>query len=267
MNIGKDYLHPTLQKFKKGQIPQCNAVEFVQTFYELILNYCTNIYMYLLLKASKTTNIQNHPVIKRLYQYRQLLLQLEPVFEEIIKPQIELLLQDNEASVEKQVVEKKKMLKIFSGLKEKRSKRADSNKLKEDENIQISKRNEKKVKFNLESDKADILAKAKKGGGPKNEKGKAVVDKDRELSEDYENMNDDSELSDDGEEQEKDNTDDKGEKRAITYQMAKNKGLTPHRKKEHRNPRVREVRREMKRYDGEISGIKASVSKSIKIKT
>lgn len=28
-------------------------------------------------------------------------------------------------------------------------------------------------------------------------------------------------------------------RRAITYQIAKNKGLTPHRKKEQRNPRVK----------------------------
>lgn len=72
-------------------------------------------------------------------------------------------------------------------------------------------------------------------------------------------------------------------KRAITYQMAKNKGLTPQRKKEQRNPRVkhrnkyrkaiirrkgavREVRKELSRYGGEISGIKTSVTKSIKIK-
>jgi U3 small nucleolar RNA-associated protein 3 len=90
-------------------------------------------------------------------------------------------------------------------------------------------------------------------------------------------------------------------KRAITYKMAKNKGLTPHRKKEQRNPRVkhrnkfrkakirrkgavrecfmfgfwvvillfqvRETRTEMKRYRGEISGINAHVSKSIKLKS
>lgn len=72
-------------------------------------------------------------------------------------------------------------------------------------------------------------------------------------------------------------------KRAITYEMAKNKGLTPHRKKEQRNPRVkhrnkyrkakirrkgavREVRKEETRYSGEVSGIKASVKKSIKLK-
>lgn len=35
------------------------------------------------------------------------------------------------------------------------------------------------------------------------------------------------------------NITDEMEKRAITYQMAKNKGLTPYRKKEQRNPRVK----------------------------
>ncbi|XP_011502566.1 PREDICTED: something about silencing protein 10-like [Ceratosolen solmsi marchali] len=72
-------------------------------------------------------------------------------------------------------------------------------------------------------------------------------------------------------------------KRAITSQIGKNKGLVPHRKKEQRNPRVkhrnkyrrakihrkgaiREIRKENNKYKGEISGIKASVKKSIKIK-
>lgn len=72
-------------------------------------------------------------------------------------------------------------------------------------------------------------------------------------------------------------------KRRITYQMSKNKGLTPKRKKIDRNPRVkhrekfrraqirrkgqvREVHREETRYSGEWSGIRAGVKKSIKLK-
>lgn len=68
-------------------------------------------------------------------------------------------------------------------------------------------------------------------------------------------------------------------KRAITKQIAKNRGLTPRRKKIDRNPRVkhrekfrrakirrrgqvREVRREEQRYSGELSGIRAGVKKS-----
>ncbi|KAI5614521.1 something about silencing protein 10 [Silurus asotus] len=72
-------------------------------------------------------------------------------------------------------------------------------------------------------------------------------------------------------------------KRGITYQMAKNKGLTPKRKKIDRNPRVKhrekfrrakirrkgqvlQVRREETRYSGELSGIRAGIKKSIKLK-
>ncbi|XP_076321844.1 something about silencing protein 10-like [Tachypleus tridentatus] len=74
-----------------------------------------------------------------------------------------------------------------------------------------------------------------------------------------------------------------GEKRGISYEIAKNKGLTPHRKKEQRNPRVRlkmkykkaktrrkgqvrEPRKELSRYGGELSGIRAGVVHSIKLK-
>ncbi|ODM99131.1 Something about silencing protein 10 [Orchesella cincta] len=73
------------------------------------------------------------------------------------------------------------------------------------------------------------------------------------------------------------------EKRGINYTIAKNKGLTPYRKKELRNPRVkhrmkfrkatvrrkgqvRTPRTETRKYDGELTGIKMNVSKSIKFK-
>jgi len=69
------------------------------------------------------------------------------------------------------------------------------------------------------------------------------------------------------------------EKRGITYKIMKNKGLTPHRKKEQRNPRVKhrkkydkalkkrrsqvpDARRQEGAYAGEKSGIKSKVTKS-----
>lgn len=73
-------------------------------------------------------------------------------------------------------------------------------------------------------------------------------------------------------------------KRQITYQIQKNKGLTPHRKKEVRNPRVKkrmkfeEKQKKLRSvkavykggegpggYQGELSGIKTGLVKSIKL--
>jgi U3 small nucleolar RNA-associated protein 3 len=74
-----------------------------------------------------------------------------------------------------------------------------------------------------------------------------------------------------------------GQKRAATYEIMKNKGLTPHRKKENRNPRVKKRAAYAKAvisrkgqvrevitgaaggYSGEMTGIKAQVSRSRKI--
>ncbi|KAG5862868.1 hypothetical protein JTB14_023938 [Gonioctena quinquepunctata] len=259
MVIARDHLHPVLQKYKKGQISNCEAIDFVQTQYELILNYCINIYMYLFLK-SKKESVQNHPVIKRLFQYRQLLLQLDPVFEEIIKPQIELLINQVEATSTNE--EKKKTLKLLQSLKQK----TEKPKLKK-KRVTIEEPPSKRIKIH-----------------EKSYKDKEVVSKEREENEKLSASSDDEEPYVENQEQEEKEGNNDIEKRAITYKMAKNKGLTPHRKKEQRNPRVkhkikyrkavirrkgavREPRKELNRYSGEISGIKATVSRSIKIKT
>ncbi len=72
-------------------------------------------------------------------------------------------------------------------------------------------------------------------------------------------------------------------KRAINYQIEKNKGLTPKRNKMYRNPRVRNrvkarkatikrksivpnVRPQEKRYGGEMTGIRTNIVRAVKIK-
>lgn len=77
---------------------------------------------------------------------------------------------------------------------------------------------------------------------------------------------------------------DEGKKRAASYEIIKNRGLTPHRKKANRNPRVKKreaydkkvkarkgqvqdvIKGESGRYGGEMSGVKAHLAKSRKLK-
>ena len=77
---------------------------------------------------------------------------------------------------------------------------------------------------------------------------------------------------------------DKLQKRGITYDMEKNRGLTAKRKKEYRNPRVRHrnkyaralikrksrvptARSEEEKYTGEPTGIRAGIKRGIKLKS
>lgn len=77
---------------------------------------------------------------------------------------------------------------------------------------------------------------------------------------------------------------DKPQKRGITYDIEKNKGLTVKRKREYRNPRVRHrnkyaralvkrksrvptARTEDEKYTGEPTGIRAGIKRGIKIKS
>ncbi len=92
-------------------------------------------------------------------------------------------------------------------------------------------------------------------------------------------------MEEDGSAEEKEDDDEEKvhEKRGINYTISKNKGLTPYRKKELKNPRVkhrmkfrkatirrkgqvRTPRTEVRKYDGELTGIKMNVTKSIKFK-
>uniref|UniRef100_A0A2S2R6H5 Something about silencing protein 10 n=1 Tax=Sipha flava TaxID=143950 RepID=A0A2S2R6H5_9HEMI len=237
MKIVQDKLYPFLKFSKLQNLPRCNFTEYVQCYYEIVMNYCTNIVFYFLLKAVRKL-VKIHPLMNTLLRYRQMLCEQDECFKTTILPQINKVLSTFDLSnFNAKKNKSKKLLNLINKPIQQQVKQVNSNK-----NIAESV-NDKKL---------------------------------NELHSSEDDDEDESKVTDEVME-----TND--EKRGITYQIAKNKGLTPRRKKELRNPRVknrmkyrkakirrkgqiREPRKEMRRYDGEISGIKVNLSKSIKIK-
>ncbi|XP_037037308.1 something about silencing protein 10 [Bradysia coprophila] len=233
-------LEPILDYVEKNKLPSLPIFEFVATKNNLILTYCSNVSFYLVLKAQRSS-IKNHPLVKRLVQMRQLLQQLQEKYDRVIKPQLEKFLQDIRDGHElifedspKKMAKKSKKLQLLTAM--------DVDHGKEDE---------------------------------------AASDEDEKETPNMETDSENEQTDEDGEHADG-NDDGADDRRQITYQMSKNKGLTPHRKKELRNPRVkhrnkfrkaiirrkgavRTVRKELKRYGGEVSGIKATTKKGVKI--
>uniref|UniRef100_A0A3Q2QW53 UTP3 small subunit processome component n=1 Tax=Fundulus heteroclitus TaxID=8078 RepID=A0A3Q2QW53_FUNHE len=245
----KDELQPLVQMVKDGVIPAGKGADYLKTKQQLYLNYCTNISFYLVLKA-KRIPAHNHPVIERLLAYRNLINELGTV-DARLAPELRQLLTGGEKD------------KRLSSPAEGRNTRTPSEKekdagetlpesgdsadsdLDEEAALRFYKEVEERVKLKRKSKNPEELE--------ENDEGEADEEVDLDA------------------------------KRGITYQMAKNKGLTPKRKKIDRNPRVkhrekyrrakirrkgqvREVRREETRYGGEVSGIRAGVKKSTKLK-
>ncbi|KFZ53080.1 Something about silencing protein 10, partial [Podiceps cristatus] len=252
----KDELHPLLQMVKNGTIPQGKGSRYLQTKYHLYLNYCANISFYLVLK-SKRMPVHSHPIIERLVAYRNIINDLA-VIDQKLSSQVRVLLKSYYDKKEDKLRKKKKFV-MFPPLdvKKTKPKRApalangrgnadelsDESDLNEEAALKYYKMMEEKLKLK------------------------------RKRNEDQDTVDEAAVLE--GEDPDK--------KRGVTYQMIKNKGLTPRRKKIDRNPRVkhrekfrqakirrkgqvREVQRELHRYAGELSGIRAGVKKSRKLK-
>ncbi|NWV81548.1 SAS10 protein, partial [Dasyornis broadbenti] len=252
----KDELHPLLQMVRDGTIPQGKGSRYLQTKYHLYLNYCANISFYLVLK-SKRMPVHSHPVIERLVAYRNIINDLA-VIDQKLSPQVRVLLRnyydkkeekrrkENRFSVFLTMDGKKNKPKLASapvnGQAAAAAESSDESELDEEAALKYYKMMEEK------------LAIKRKRAGDEDVPEEAVSEGD-----------------------------DPSKKRGVTYQMIKNKGLTPKRRKIDRNPRVkhrekfrrakirrkgqvREVRRELHRYAGELSGIRAGVKKSRKLK-
>ncbi|NWI04812.1 SAS10 protein, partial [Tichodroma muraria] len=252
----KDELHPLLQMVRDGTIPQGKGSRYLQTKYHLYLNYCANISFYLVLK-SKRMPVHSHPVIERLVAYRNIINDLA-VIDQKLSPQVRVLLR-NYYDKKEEKLRKENKFSVFLTMDAKKNKpkgasapvngqaaaaeSSDESELDEEAALKYYKMMEEKLALKRKrTADEDVLEEA------------VVLE---------------------GE--------DPSKKRGVTYQMIKNKGLTPKRRKIDRNPRVkhrekfrrakirrkgqvREVRRELHRYAGELSGIRAGVKKSRKLK-
>lgn len=280
----KERLEPLIPFVKSGQLKE--GAEYILFKHELVLLYCTNISFYMVLKCRGTLS-RSHPVLKKLAYFKKFLKELE-VVDEKFSPYIENALEkirNNESILEdaapvlekdfKEAKPKKKKLRIVQQMDEKKA----SKKVQFQDQVTAAKT---KVKGRLETqDEKEALEmyKLMKEGHEKAKKNKDISSEEETESEDA------AVKSDEGEEKQKDEEDNEefDEKRGITYQIAKNKGLMPHRKKEYKNPRVkhrmkfrkakirrkgqvREPRKEIQRYGGEISGIRIGVKHGRKIK-
>jgi len=235
MTESKDMLIPALELLKSIDFPNHPLIDFIECRNELIINYCTNISFYLMLKA-KRVKVKNHPLVKRLIQFRQLICQLDDIYEYVVKPQLETLLAETDDTGDRSENPKLKMLQnLKSQLEESAANEASS--VEGDEVVQPLFTH----KYSSESE------------GEKDEKMEADDDEEGRS------------------------------KREITRQIAKNKGLTATKRRELRNPRVknkikfrkavirrkgavREVRSKVDLYGGEASGVKTHLKRSIKLK-
>ncbi|XP_069509646.1 something about silencing protein 10 [Ambystoma mexicanum] len=248
----REDLEPLVKMVKDGIVPPGNGSHYIQTKYQLYLNYCTNISYYFVLKA-KRIPVHGHPVIERLVSYRNLINDLG-VVDQRLSTEINFLLN----KMNKKGVLTKSISAInhpSTELKMKTSKlpkRTTYEEIAVEQVDDLESNDEAALKYYREMEK---MVKNKRTRAPE------VIEADQG---DTEDVGPDA-------------------KRAITRLIAKNRGLTPRRKKIDRNPRVkhrekfrrakirrkgqvREVRKEESRYSGELSGIRAGVKKSIKLK-
>ncbi|XP_041480309.1 something about silencing protein 10-like [Lytechinus variegatus] len=262
-----DRLQPLVGLIKDGVIQEgSEGAQYVHTKYQLYLSYCMNISFYMILKA-KHVPVSNHPVIGRILAFGKLISELQPVDEKLAE-EIESLLSktdDVEEETKQTRLEREEELIVAPKIDKKRKKRRKQ----EDTTIEAESTSTKRKKTlpSLSEEELKALEYYKKIENKQREKKKQELPSIGDLDEE-------------GEEDEEEDGD---EKRAITYQISKNKGLTAYRRKELRNPRVknrmkfrkakirrkgqvREARTELQRYSGEASGIRAGVIKSVKIR-
>jgi len=276
-----------------GALPEGPVLDFVRNKLELVLNYCTNILAYLMFK-SRGVSMALHPVTGRLVQYRQLIDRLEEM-DKIVMPQVEDVLRRTAKGESVKQMVKEERRKVRMELERKKQKPLKFGKQTEPAEDETESKKKRKKKRKAEAEGLSGLE-----GLTGDEKMAVELYQVIKKSKNNEDLDEEEELEDIGldtqdaaaenEEVDEEHTyndkneaegEEEAEKRAITYKIAKNKGLMPKRSKLQRNPRVknrmkfekakkrrkgavREVRDQNQKYSGEASGMNMRVKKGVK---
>ena len=249
--------------------------KFIAAKEGLIQRYLANISFLMLLKT-KGTNVKAHPIRSTLNLYRKLCKQTDDYLESIglsdLNVLIEKLKNENEFDPNNLgEVQQSQVNGELGGNEEGNKKRKNKSPTKK----------KKRVKFADEM-KGDDLPISKAIDRRIDERTNDEVEQANEGEEEK-----DKEFYSDEEQDEKEvlfvHKREDVKKRRISRMIEKNKGLTPYRKRDYRNPRVRykgkfkkaEIKRksqvkepvkELKKYSGEYHGIKSSVVRSVRFK-
>ncbi|XP_033115204.1 something about silencing protein 10-like [Anneissia japonica] len=262
-----DTMYPLAMMVKAGHIPSGQPATYINTKFHLHLNYCINVSFYFALK-SKQASVRDHPIIKRILTYRNLIQELKPIDEQLsgdIQNLLKVYRVDGNM-LDKEEDENTGIMNVKHQHREKSKKRGKTFKEADDREPSVHKKKAQKVLSLTEEEQAAL------------EYYRIMEQKVLQKKQEKEDLMRESEQVVEDEE----DNEDENAKRAITYQMSKNKGLTVKKKKEHRNPRVkhrmkfrrakirrkgqvREPTTEKQRYSGEATGIRAGVIKSVKL--
>jgi len=275
----RDRVQPLFDLVREGKIPSTTsggAADFVRLKYKTLAGYCVNLSFYLMLKAKKAS-VVDHPVVKRLLQYKRTMLELEPL-DEKLGGEIDRIL--------KMVSEGKDLRpKATAAAAVDPAMSVEEGTMDEGDGSYDDDDDDDDSPVGTEADDDDefpdeLPSNGGRGGGKKRKKAtsdapqhsirddvEAKLKKMKKLKT--------SDLNDETTEADED-------KRKATKEMEKNRGLTPHKRKDLKNPRVRlrekyrkaKIRRkgavrdqrfEAGNYGGEASGIRAGLKKGIKI--
>jgi len=276
-----------------GQLPEGAQMDFVRSKLQLLLNYSTNIAAYLMFRA-QGESLTLHPVTGRLVQYRQLLDSLKPM-DEVVMPGVEALLQRLDLGEEVSTLVREERRRERRKAEGGRKKKLSLAQKEEDQIVPEKKRKRKKKSKGPEEGALENLSALTQDERMAVElynvikKSRKNEDLDDE-SADEDGLLDSLDRVEDAPEESTGATTNDGaeydeegeEKRAVTYKMAKNKGLMPKRSKLQRNPRlknrmkfekatkkrkgaVRPIRDQQSKYSGEAFGVNARVKKGVKL--